>query len=188
MRARWRRHAKAVRPQSSAGRRRERPVRSLDEGAAADRGVPQAGAGSPLGSVSFRLGAFQLGLAVFFGFLTATAVVHCGLAFTEQPPTRGELAQCLSGAVVAGPAVVLLNRRYGVTLTESDLFLQGDHRQRVPWADVQRIEVAGVLGVRSVAVHTKSGRRKILRAPISLFDRKFDEKVAVVLDHWQRAM
>ncbi|MER5517262.1 hypothetical protein [Streptomyces sp. NPDC002763] len=140
------------------------------------------------GSVSFRLGAFQLGLPVFCGFLTATAVVYCGLAFTEQPLTRGELMQCLSGAVVASLAVVLLNRHYGVMLTESDLLLQGDRRQRVSWADVQRIEVASILGVRSVAVHTKYGHRKTLRAPISLLGRKFDEKVAVVLDRWQRAI
>ncbi|MFD3584849.1 hypothetical protein [Streptomyces sp. NPDC058683] len=141
----------------------------------------------PSGTVSFRLGTLQLALPVLLGFLVGTALLYGGLAFTAQPMELRELGQCLTAAAVAGAVVPFLHRRHGVSLTEDALVVLGERSLRIPWADIRHLEVRRSWGVSHVAVHTADGRRRVLRAPISLLDGEFDRKARIIVERWHHS-
>ncbi|MGW6790801.1 hypothetical protein [Streptomyces chartreusis] len=137
------------------------------------------------GTVSFKLRTHQLILPVLLGLLAGTALLYGGLAFTAQPLTLSELAQCVTAAVVASVVVAFLYRRHGVSLTNDALILLGDRRRQIPWTDILRLEVQRSCGVSRLAIYTTDGRCTMLRAPISLFDGEFDQKAQAVVRQWQ---
>ncbi|MFF1678559.1 hypothetical protein ACFVYG_21280 [Streptomyces sp. NPDC058256] len=135
--------------------------------------------------ITFRQGPLQLALPAFLGLLGGTALVYAGLAFTADPMPLSEVKVCVSAAVVAAAGIALLNRHHGVSLTEEALVVRGNRRRRIPWTDIIRLEVRRVLGVRQVVVHTRDGRRTVLRAPTSFIDGGFDRKVGILTEHWE---
>jgi len=138
---------------------------------------------SPGAEVTFRLGTLQIALPVLVGTLVGSGLVYAASAATSSPMQPSELIQCLVAAAIATVVIPLLSRRYGVTITRDVLIVLGDRRSQIAREDVHGIEVRSTLGVRQVSIILKSGGRASLRAPMSLADRRFEEKVRI-LDDW----
>lgn len=138
---------------------------------------------SPGAEVTFRLGTLQIALPVLVGTLVGTGLVYAATAATSSPMQPTELMQCLVAAAIATVAIPLLSRRYGVAITQDALIVLGDRRSRIPREAVRGIDVRSTLGVRQVSIILKSGERASLRAPMSLADRRFEDKVRI-LDDW----
>jgi hypothetical protein len=61
----------------------------------------------------------------------------------------------------------------------------GQGKRQIPWADIARIDVRRVLGVRQVSISLVTGKRLTLAAPLSFLDRRFDTRVEELTGWWQ---
>jgi hypothetical protein len=98
--------------------------------------------------------------------------------------TSEEVWSCLSAVVIASVVVPALPSRYGVKLTHNCLVVLGNRRREIAWRDIIGLEIRKAAGIRTVVVAVSDGRRIVLRAPMSLLDRRFDHKVQVLTDRW----
>ncbi len=106
------------------------------------------------------------------------------------------VAGALSGAEVAKTSgtwaallfvLLITNRRFGVTLTQSTAIVHNLRRRTIQWDDVQAIRIEAVLGNRTVVIYEAGGRRTSLRAPLTGFlfwDREFEEKFHTIGRWW----
>lgn len=101
-----------------------------------------------------------------------------GVFFQVDGPARGvstSLEASVMGVVLIAEAL-LLQRWFGVTLTETDAIVYGLRRRRVPWSRIQAVTHEPFLGSRRVILWTDSGRVP-LRAPstyLGLGSERFD--------------
>ncbi|MFK4099597.1 hypothetical protein ACI2L1_05855 [Streptomyces sp. NPDC019531] len=101
-----------------------------------------------------------------------------------------------SGAEVAGTSgtwaallfvPLIMNRHFGITLSQSTAIVHNLRRRTIQWAEVQVIRIEYVLGTRTVVIYEADGRRTSLRAPITGFlswDREFEEKFHKIGRWW----
>ncbi|MGW0874478.1 hypothetical protein ACWD3Z_28945 [Streptomyces sp. NPDC002740] len=133
---------------------------------------------------TFRLGALQIAAPLLCGLLVGTALAYVLVEATGGHMTAGELWTCVSAGVIASVVVPVLPPRQGVELAHGRLVLLGGGRREIAWQDIIGMEIRKTLGVRMVVVQVSDGRRTALRAPMSLLDRGFDDKVQVLTDWW----
>ncbi|MFE9765766.1 hypothetical protein ACFYPC_14760 [Streptomyces sp. NPDC005808] len=126
------------------------------------------------------VGALSLG-----SLLAGTALTNVLLAVTAgEYMTSEELRSCLSAAVIASIVFPFLPPHYGVELTPNSLVVLGNRRREIAWRDIIGLEIRKTAGIRTVIVAVSDGRRIVLRAPMSLLDRRFDHKIQVLTDWW----
>lgn len=104
--------------------------------------------------------------------------------------SRSATLTFVSLGVVVWIAVVavltgLTTQRHGITLTPRGLVMHGLRERQFSWAEIESITVRRPLGQRMVYVKPAGRRGLVLRAPEGFFDRRFDEKVAVIRACWQ---
>ncbi|MFD5575209.1 hypothetical protein [Streptomyces cadmiisoli] len=133
---------------------------------------------------TYRLGVVQIAAPVLGGLLVGTVLAYVLVAASGGRMTAGELWACVSAAMLASVVVPVLPPHYRVQLSEDFLVLHGGRRRDIAWRDITGVEVRKTAGVRTVVVHMSDGRRIPLRAPMSLLDRRFDDKVQVLMDWW----
>ncbi|MFJ2832199.1 hypothetical protein ACIPC1_32340 [Streptomyces sp. NPDC087263] len=136
-------------------------------------------------ALTFRLGALQVAAPILGGLLAGTALANVLLVVTAgEYMTSGELRSCLSAVVIASLVVPALPSRYGVELTHNWLVVLGNRRREIAWRDIIGLEIRKTAGIRTVIVVVADGRRILLRAPMSLLDRRFDHKAQILTDWW----
>ncbi|MEU1404820.1 hypothetical protein ABZ471_21050 [Streptomyces sp. NPDC005728] len=133
---------------------------------------------------TFRLRVVQTAAPVLGGLLVGTALAYVLVAATGGHMTAGELWACVSAAMLASVVVPVLPPHYRVELSDDFLVLRGGGRRDIAWRDIIGLAVRKTAGVRTVVVHVSDGRRIPLRAPVSLLDRRFDDKAQVLMDWW----
>ncbi|MEV6181724.1 hypothetical protein [Streptomyces sp. NPDC052015] len=133
---------------------------------------------------TFRLGVVQTAAPVLGGGLVGTVLTYVLVAATGGRMAAGELWTWVSAAMLASVVVLVLSPHYRVELSDNFLILRGGRRRDIAWRDIIGIEVRKTAGVRTVVVHVSDGRRIPLRAPMSLLDRRFDDKAQVLVDWW----
>jgi hypothetical protein len=106
------------------------------------------------------------------------------VAATGGRATAGEVWTWVSTTVLASVVVPVLSPHYRVELSDNFLVVRGSGHRDIAWRDIIGLEVRKTAGVRTVVVHVSDGRRIPLRAPISLLDRRFDDKAQVLVDWW----
>lgn len=80
---------------------------------------------------------------------------------------------------------LVLFRGYGVSVLDDGMIVHGVWNRTLRWRDVRAIQIERTLGSRFVVVHDVSGKRIRLRAPLSNFDRRFDDKYRMMVKVWQ---
>ncbi|MER0429885.1 hypothetical protein ABR748_37805 [Streptomyces microflavus] len=133
---------------------------------------------------TFRLGVVQTATPLLGGGLVGTVLAYVLVAAAGGRMTAGELWTCVSAAMLASVVVPVLPPHYRVELSEDFLVLHGGRHRDIAWRDIIGLEVRKTAGVRTVVVHMSDGRRVPLRAPMSLLDRRFDDKAQVLMDWW----
>ena len=89
-------------------------------------------------------------------------------------------------ALITVPIVGLTNAA-GIELTAHEAIVRRLGRRRIPWADVECIQIERRFGTRVIAIYEVSGRRTALRAPatgILQRDRQFEEKFQTIGRWW----
>jgi hypothetical protein len=115
-------------------------------------------------------------------------LLYLGLRWTADPMTATELRTCAYAAILATVAVVILPRSGGARLTPEHMVVFshiGQSKRQIPWADITRIDVRRVLGVRQVSISLVTGKRLTLAAPQSFLDRRFDTRVEELTGWWK---
>ncbi|MFE0454437.1 hypothetical protein ACFW2D_24785 [Streptomyces sp. NPDC058914] len=133
---------------------------------------------------TFRLGVIQIAAPLLGGMLVGTALAYVLVAATGGRMTEGELWAFVSAGVFASVVVPALPPHHRVELDDDCLVLHGGVRRDIAWRDVMGLEVRKTAGIRTVVIRVSDGRRIPLRAPMSLLDRRFDEKVQILTDWW----
>jgi hypothetical protein len=64
---------------------------------------------------------------------------------------------------------LIMNRHFGITLSQSTAIVHNLRRRTIQWAEVQVIRIETVLGTRTVVIYEADGRRTSLRAPTTVF-------------------
>ena len=99
----------------------------------------------------------------------------------------GGVGTALVGLVLVGMAVAM--RFVGVSLTEKHAVVHAIPGMRIPWHDVNDVEVEHAFGVKTVVLHHGKGRRTRLNAPTTApwgEDSAFQEKVGVIRSFWAK--
>ncbi|MFC9845549.1 hypothetical protein ACFWFF_08525 [Streptomyces sp. NPDC060223] len=147
------------------------------------RPFPPGNPGGP--APKFLLGVLQIAATTLGGLLAGTALANVLLLVTVgEYMTAEELRLCLSSVVIASVVCPVLPPRFGVELTPNWLVVRGNRRRQIAWRDIIGLEIRKTAGIRTVIVAVSDGRRIVLRAPMSLLDRRFDHKVQVLMDWW----
>lgn len=140
------------------------------------------------GTLEYRVGAAQAAVPVLVGTALAMRLLYLGLRWTADPMTATELRTCAYAAILATVAVVILPRSGGARLTPEHMVVFshiGQSKRQIPWADITRIDVRRVLGVRQVSISLVTGKRLTLAAPQSFLDRRFDTRVEELTGWWK---
>jgi hypothetical protein len=140
------------------------------------------------GTPEYRVGAAQAAVPALVGAALAVCLVYLGLRWTADPMTATELRTCAHAVILATVAVVILPRSGGARLTPEHMVVFshiGQGKRRIPWADITRIDVRRVLGVRQVSISLVTGKRLTLAAPQSFLDRRFDTRVEELTGWWE---
>jgi hypothetical protein len=95
-----------------------------------------------------------------------------------------EAWQALAATAVASAASVFISRDFGIETRGDEAVVHGAGRRTIRRADVASIGIETVAGVRSVVLREFSGKRTRLRAPNSMFDPDFDNKVRDIERWW----
>jgi hypothetical protein len=93
----------------------------------------------------------------------------------------------LVGLALFGMALAM--RFVGVSLTEKHAVVHALPAQRIPWHDVDEVEVEHAFGIKTVVLHHGGGRRTRLNAPTTGplgRDEAFQEKVGVIRAFWAK--
>ncbi|MET9622775.1 hypothetical protein ABZZ37_18745 [Streptomyces sp. NPDC006464] len=133
---------------------------------------------------AFGLGVVQTAAPLLGGGLVGTVLAYVLVPATGGRMTAGELWTWVSAAMLASVVVPVLSPHYRVELSDDFLVLRGGRRRDIAWRDIIDLEVRKTAGVRTVVVHVSDGRRIPLRVPMSLLDRRFDDKAQVLMDWW----
>lgn len=83
--------------------------------------------------------------------------------------------------------LIYLGRSVGVTLTPDEAIVHTFRRRRIPWRDVQCVQVERFMGSRVIIIYDARGRHFRLRAPMSGFlsrDKRFEEKFQTIGQWW----
>jgi hypothetical protein len=91
------------------------------------------------------------------------------------------------GIALVGMAVAM--RFVGVSLTEKHAVVHALPGMRIPWHDVDEVEVEHAFGIKTVVLHHGGGRRTRLNAPTTGplgRDEAFQEKVGVIRSFWAK--
>lgn len=99
----------------------------------------------------------------------------------------GSWRTALVGLVLFAMAAAM--RVVGVSLTDKHAVVHAIPAQRIPWHDVDEVEVEHAFGIKTVVLHHAGGRRTRLNAPTTGplgRDAEFQTKVGVIRSFWAR--
>lgn len=140
------------------------------------------------GTPEYRVGAAQAAVPLLVGAALAMCLLYLGLRWTADPMTTTELRTGAYAVILATGAVVILPRSGGARLTPEHMVVYaaiGQGKRQIPWADITRIDVRSILGIRQVSISLVTGKRLTLAAPQSFLDRRFDTRGEELTGWWE---
>jgi hypothetical protein len=86
-------------------------------------------------------------------------------------------------------AMAAAMRFVGISLTDKHAVVHSIPGMRIPWHDVNEVEIEHAFGVKTVVLHHGKGRRTRLTAPTTApwgEDEAFQDKVGVIRSFWAK--
>jgi hypothetical protein len=141
--------------------------------------------------VRYRLVPWQLAMPFSVIFLGACAQAVRWLIQSQPSAAESHQADTAHAVLYAVGAVLVLlilleTRRFGVTLTPTEIRVHNLRSRVIRWSDVRAVTTESLLGTRFVILH-EADRRTRLRAPSTGFlswDRGFDLKYQIIEQWW----
>jgi hypothetical protein len=119
------------------------------------------------------------------GSIVALAIVYILIVTDGGAPSTAEMKDALVFLSTATLTSLFLSPAHGITLTPESAIIHQGRVRKMDWRGVAGISIEKEFGCRIVVIWCHDGQRVSLRAPTSLLDRKFDEKVKIIRAYWQ---
>jgi hypothetical protein len=124
---------------------------------------------------------------MILGFVSSAlglGIANAIILASGSAPSASEMIGCLVFVLAATLTCLMAWPGYGITLTPEAAVIHDGRTRVMDWRGVAGISAEKEFGYRIVVIRGLDGRRVKLRAPVSLFDRKFDEKVKAIRACW----
>ncbi|MFD9719849.1 hypothetical protein [Streptomyces sp. NPDC059076] len=135
--------------------------------------------------ITYRPSRVQIAVPATVGILMASLLLYVGMLFTDDPMPVSQLRNGVLMAAIAGAACCVIPRPRGVQATASALVVARGSRGKIPWGDVAEIQVGRTIWGRRLVVVRKNGNQFALSSPMSMLDKRFDEKADELLAYWE---
>jgi hypothetical protein len=134
--------------------------------------------------IRYRVSSLRKGAEVFLPLLGGVIFAYIMIRGDGSSMSASEFRQGLEGAFLAAVVCGIIGPEDYIALTPEALVIHRFGKRVIEWREIADISVVNNFGIRSVVVRKANGKRVGLRVPVSLLDRRFDEKVRAMRAFW----